>query len=196
MPSNIIDQADQQRAAIEHLQRIPVRTPAFTPMLGARSQARSVVMLEDPVKMDAVRRAKMLTPDLAALRTSDDARDVESILHAEALAAELDEDSSDESDAFEGDFDNEDDTYYGYPYEQPTSDGDEDDVRDEENGEPQPSGSSKAGAQDGSKRFAAGRKKKPEGQRAEEHAKLVETGFSGFKCGCKRADNKGPHTWT
>jgi Fe-S oxidoreductase len=90
MPSNIIDQADQQRAAIEHLQRIPVRTPAFTPMLGARSQARSVVMLEDPVKMDAVRRAKMFTPDLAALRTSDDARDVESILHAEALAAQLD----------------------------------------------------------------------------------------------------------
>jgi hypothetical protein len=94
-------------------------------------------MLEDPVKMDAVRRAKMLTPDLAALRTSDDARDVESILHAEALAAELDEDSSDESDAFEGDFDDEDDTYHGYPYERPTSDGDEDDVRDEENGEPQ-----------------------------------------------------------
>jgi len=190
MPSNIIDQADQQRAAIEHLQRIPVRTPAFTPMLGARSQARSVVMLEDPVKMDAVRRAKMLTPDLAALRTSDDARDVESILHAEALAAELDEDSSDESDAFEGDFDNEDDTYYDYPYEQPASDGDEDVVSDDENGEPQP-GSSKAGAQDGSKRSAAGRKKKPEGQRAEEHAKLVETGFSGFTCGCKRAEIGG-----
>jgi len=148
------------------------------------------VMLEDPVKMDAVRRAKMLTPDLAALRTSDDARDVESILHAEALAAELDEDSSDESDAFEGDFDNEDDTYYDYPYEQPASDGDEDVVSDDENGEPQP-GSSKAGAQDGSKRSAAGRKKKPEGQRAEEHAKLVETGFSGFTCGCKRAEIGG-----
>jgi hypothetical protein len=112
MPSNIVDQADQQRAAIEHPHRIPIRTPAFTPMLGARSQARFVVMPEDPVKRDSVRRAKMLAPDLAALRTSDDARDVESILHAEALAAELDDDSSDESDhAFEGDFDFEDDAY-------------------------------------------------------------------------------------
>ncbi len=51
----------------------------------------------------------------------EEAADVESILHAEALAAELDEDSSDESDAFEGDFDNEDDTYFGYPYEQPST---------------------------------------------------------------------------
>jgi hypothetical protein len=191
MPSDIVDQADpadQQRAAIEHPHRIPIRTPAFTPMLGARSQARFVVMPEDPVKRDSVRRAKMLTPDLAALRTSDDARDVESILHAEALAAELDDDSSDESDAFEGDFDFEDDAYY---YERPTSDGDEDVVSDEENGEPQP-GSSKAGrAQNGSKRSQAGRKKKPEGQRAEEHAKLVDTGFAGFKCGCKRAEARG-----
>ena len=186
MPSNIVDQADQQRAAIEHPHRIPIRTPAFTPMLGARSQARFVVMPEDPVKRDSVRRAKMLAPDLAALRTSDDARDVESILHAEALTAELDDDSSDES--FEGDFDFEDDAYY---YERPTSDGDEDVVSDEENGEPQP-GSSKAGrAQDGSKRSQAGRKKKPEGQRAEEHAKLVGTGFPGFRCGCKRAEARG-----
>ena len=189
MPSYIVDQADQQRAAMEHPHRIPIRTPAFTPMIGARSQTRFVVMLQDPAKRDSVRRAKMLTPDLVALRTSDDACDVESILHVEALAAALDEDSSDESDAaFEGDFDIDDETYecqYGGSF-----DGDEDVISDEESGEPQP-GSSKAGAQDGSKRSQAGRKKKPEGQRAQEHSKLVDSGFEGFACGCKRAESRG-----
>jgi hypothetical protein len=162
-------------------------------MLGPSGGARFVDAELDAGMMRSVRKAKRDTPDLFAIDMNDEdneAINIESIIHAEAMRRSADDEDSSDDDESEADFDVEDDEEYHGPQSSDNSD-------DEEYHGPQSSGNSDG---DGDKESgvgkksigkAAGRKKKSEAQRKEEHNELVDKCFPGFHCQCARAKTSG-----
>eukprot|EP00900_Chrysochromulina_parva_P025596 jgi/Chrpa1/7670/Chrysochromulina_OHIO_Genome00019074-RA len=104
---------------------------AFTPMLGPSGGARFVDAELDKGMMRSVRQAKRDNLDLIAICMSDEdshedneAINIESIIHAEAMRRSADDEDSSNDDESEADFDVEDDEEYHGPQSSDNSDGD------------------------------------------------------------------------
>ena len=97
-------------------------------MLGPSGGARFVDAELDAGMMRSVRKAKRDTPDLFAIDMNDEdneAINIESIIHAEAMRRSADDEDSSDDDESEADFDVEDDDDEG-PHNSDNSDGDGD----------------------------------------------------------------------
>jgi N-acetylglutamate synthase-like GNAT family acetyltransferase len=162
-------------------------------MLGPSGGARFVDAELDAGMMRSVRKAKRDTPDLFAIDMNDEdneAINIESIIHAEAMRRSADDEDSSDDDESEADFDVEDDEEYHGPQSSDNSDGEEyhgPQSSDNSDGD----GDKESGVGKKSKGKAAGRKKKSEAQRKEEHNELVDKCFPGFHCQCARAKTSG-----
>jgi hypothetical protein len=102
-------------------------------MLGPSGGARFVDAELDKGMMRSVRQAKRDNPDLIAICMSDEdshedneAINIESIIHAEAMRRSADDEDSSNDDESEADFDVEDDEEYHGPQSSDNSDGDGD----------------------------------------------------------------------
>jgi hypothetical protein len=120
----------------------------------------------------------------------NEAINIESIIHAEAMRRSADDEDSSDDDESEADFDVEDDEEYHGPQSSENSDGEEyhgPQSSDNSDGD----GDKESGVGKKSKGKAAGRKKKSEAQRKEEHDELVDKSFAGFRCQCATAKASG-----